>query len=128
MAVQILYGKEYLGAVDVLKISVWAGLFATLGTARSVWLVNENLQKYTLVYTLAGSIVNISLNYFLIPSLGAKGAAFATLIAQFVTNVIALMPFRKTRKSSYMILKSIFFNGTVIDIFRKFENIFKIKY
>lgn len=120
LAVQILYGKEYLGAVEVLKISVWAGLFATLGTARSVWLVNENLQKYTLVYTLAGSIVNISLNYFLIPSWGAKGAAIATLIAQFVTNVIALMPFRKTRKSSYMILKSIFFNGTVIDIFTRF--------
>ena len=91
-----------------------------MGTARSVWLVNENLQKYTLVYTLAGSIVNISLNYFLIPNMGAKGAAIATLIAQFVTNVLALMPFRKTRKSSYMILKSIFFNGTVIDIFTRF--------
>ena len=127
LAVQILYGEKYYGAIDVLKISVWAGLFATLGTARSVWLVCENLQKYTLIYTITGSIVNISLNYILIPSIGAKGAAIATLIAQFVTNVIALMPFKKTRKSSYMILKSIFCNETIIDIFKNIKNIFRVK-
>lgn len=128
LAVQILYGEKYYGAIEVLKISVWAGLFATLGTARSVWLVCENLQKYTLIYTITGSIVNISLNYILIPSIGARGAAIATLIAQFVTNVIALMPFKKTRKSSYMILKSIFCNETIIDIFKNIKNIFRVKF
>lgn len=108
IAINILYGQEYMAAADILKISAWAGLFATLGTARSVWLVNENLQKYTLVYTIAGSITNISLNYLLIPTMGAKGAAIATLVAQFVTNILALLPFKKTRKSSFMIIKSIF--------------------
>lgn len=127
LAVQILYGEKYYGAIEVLKISVWAGLFATLGTARSVWLVCENLQKYTLIYTITGCIINISLNYILIPSIGARGAAIATLIAQFVTNVIALMPFKKTRKSSYMILKSIFCNETIIDIFKNIKNIFRVK-
>lgn len=125
--VLVLYGEEYYGAVDVLNISAWAGLFATLGTARSLWLVSENLQKYTLVYTIAGCIVNISLNYILIPQIGAKGAAIATLVSQFVTNIIALMPFKKTRKSSFMILKSIFYNETIIDIFKRLVNIFKIK-
>lgn len=125
--VLVLYGEEYYGAVDVLNISAWAGLFATLGTARSLWLVSENLQKYTLVYTIAGCIVNISLNYILIPQIGAKGAAIATLVSQFITNIIALMPFKKTRKSSFMILKSIFYNQTIIDIFKRLVNIFKIK-
>lgn len=121
IAVQILYGDEYKGATSILKISVWAGLFATLGTARSVWLVNENLQKYSLIYTSVGCVTNIVLNYFLIPKIGAKGAAIATLIAQFVTNVLALVPFKKTRKSSTMILKSIFLNQTVKDVFKTFR-------
>ena len=121
IAVQILYGEEYKGATSILKISVWAGLFATLGTARSVWLVNENLQKYSLIYTSVGCVTNIVLNYFLIPKIGARGAAIATLIAQFVTNVLALVPFKKTRKSSAMILKSIFLNQTVKDVFKTFR-------
>lgn len=121
IAVQILYGEEYKGATSILKISVWAGLFATLGTARSVWLVNENLQKYSLIYTSVGCVTNIVLNYFLIPKIGARGAAIATLIAQFVTNVLALVPFKKTRKSSTMILKSIFLNQTVKDVFKTFR-------
>ena len=121
IAVQILYGDEYKGATSILKISVWAGLFATLGTARSVWLVNENLQKYSLIYTSVGCVTNIVLNYFLIPKIGAKGAAIATLIAQFVTNVLALVPFKKTRKSSAMILKSIFLNQTVKDVIKTFR-------
>lgn len=123
IAVSLLYGEEYKGATEILKISVWAGLFATLGTARSVWLVVQNLQKYTLIYTSVGSITNITLNILLIPSMGAKGAAIATLIAQIVTNILALFPFKKTRKSSIMLLKSIFSNQTIIDIFQYPKNI-----
>lgn len=127
-AVLLLYGEEYYRAVEVLQISTWAGLFATLGTVRSVWLVSENLQKYTLIYTTVGCITNISLNYILIPTLGAKGAAIATLIAQFITNVVALFPFSKTRKSSIMILKSIFCNETVVDILTYIKNIIYRRY
>ena len=88
-----------------------------------MWLINQNLQKYTLVYTSIGCITNIVLNYYLISTMGAKGAAIATLIAQFVANIVALVPFRKTRKSSIMILKSLFFNKTLIDILTNYKNI-----
>ena len=122
IAVDILYGAEYSKASSVLLISVWAGLFATLGSARSVWLISENLQKYTLVYTTTGAIVNLILNSILIPICGAFGAAIATLVAQFVTNVFALMPFKNTRESSVMILKSIFKNKTIKDSIKYIKN------
>lgn len=112
IAVNILYGEEYSGASEVLSISVWAGLFATLGSARSVWLIAENKQKYTLLYTIVGAIVNVLLNTIFIPTIGAKGAAIATLLAQLMANVFSLMPFKDTRESSIMILKSIFYNHT----------------
>ena len=42
--------------------------------------LSENLQKYSFYRTLAGAIINIILNYLLIPKYGIYGAAFATLI------------------------------------------------
>lgn len=102
----ILYGTDYEKASSILSISVWAGTFAMLGSARSIWLITEGLQKYTLVYTTIGFLVNVSLNYFLIPLTGGYGAAIATLLAQFSANVLALAFYKETRISTIMILKS----------------------
>ncbi|MFC6649004.1 flippase [Paenibacillus rhizoplanae] len=102
----ILYGVDYLSASKILSVSIWAGTFAMLGSARSIWLVCEGLQKFTLAYTFGGLIVNIILNYFLIPHYGAFGAAVATLVSQFFANIVVLSLFKKTRISSIMILKS----------------------
>ncbi|MBK5442695.1 flippase [Peribacillus sp. TH24] len=106
LIVSILYGQEYSPAANIIVISVWAGTFATLGSARSIWLLTENLQKYTLFYTLVGLIINVGLNYLLIPIYGGFGAAFATLIAQIFANVFALAFFKRTRISSVMIIKA----------------------
>ena len=122
IAVNILYGSEYAGATNVLRISVWAGLFATLGSARSIWLINENLQRYTIVYTITGAIVNIVLNYIMIPSFGAVGAAITTLISQFAANILALFFFKDTKKSSIMLLKSIFLNKTLINALKRIKD------
>lgn len=116
--INILYGAEYAMAAQILNISVWAGLFATLGSARSIWLVAENKQKYTLVYTSVGCVINIVLNSILIPKQGALGAAIATLTAQMFANVFSLMPFKETRESSIMILKSIFANKTFVEFIK----------
>ena len=53
---------------------------------------------------------------------GAFGAAIATLLAQLVTNVFALMPFKNTKESSMMILKSIFKNKTIKDSIKYIKN------
>ncbi|WP_128083661.1 flippase [Paenibacillus sp. DMB5] len=104
--INILYGKEYTEASGVLSISIWAGIFAMLGSARGVWLVSEGLQKYSLAYISVGCFVNISLNYFLIPSLGGYGAAIATLASQFTVAIVAPLFFKPTRISSIMMLRA----------------------
>ncbi len=103
--VSILYGSEFKEAASILTLSVWAGTFAMLGSARSIWLLNEGLQKYTLVYTVVGLLINVTLNVILIPKMGAYGAAIGTLVAQ-VTNILVLFLFKKTKVSTIMILKS----------------------
>lgn len=103
--ISILYGAEYLKAASILSISVWAGTFAMLGSARSIWLICEGLQKYSVVYIFIGCIINIVLNYLLIPLYGGYGAAVATLVTQIFVALIAPVLFAETRVSSIMMLK-----------------------
>lgn len=119
LIVHILYGDKYLGAVPILLISIWSGLFATLGSARAPWLVSENLQKYTIVYITSGAVVNTILNFLLIPKYGGNGAAIATLIAQMFTSIITVLFIKKMRISGLMMLKSIFKNDILIKGIKK---------
>ena len=66
--------------IGFIPISV-TYIFGTLLTA------NGSLKALNSM-ALTGMIVNISLNYFLIPSLMAVGSAYASLITQFVTAII----------------------------------------
>jgi len=105
LIVIILYGPEFIKSASVLTILVWAGTFAMLGSSRSIWLICEGLQRYSMIYTFVGCIANIPLNYILIPKYGAYGAAVATLLAQFL-NIVTLSFFKDTKISTKMILKS----------------------
>lgn len=84
--VSLLYGEQYNQAGSVLMIHIWAGVFVFLGVAFSKYLTNENLTRKFFYRTTLGAVVNIILNYLLITKYGIKGAAIATLVAQFVAN------------------------------------------
>ena len=81
-----LYGEVYLAASEVLVIHIWAGVFVFLGVAFNQYLIAENLTKISFQRTLLGAVVNVALNYALIPIYGIQGAAIATFLSQFVAN------------------------------------------
>ncbi|TQD24055.1 flippase [Methanolobus vulcani] len=103
----VLYGQEYIGAGTVLSIHIWAGLFVFLGVARGKWILAENLQTYTFLYTFLGALSNVILNLYMIPLYGINGAAFATLISQFVSVIVVPFIIKETRTSVFMLIKSI---------------------
>lgn len=107
----ILYGETYLAATSSLQISAWYTLFAMLGTARGVWVVCENKGKYVKYYLGAGAIVNVILNYLLIPKFGPAGAAAATLITQIFTAVFAPALFKETRVYTKYVLEAFLLKG-----------------
>ena len=53
--VDILYGEQYKGAEGALRIVSWSTIFAYLGTARSVWIVCEDKNKYSKKICFLGS-------------------------------------------------------------------------
>jgi len=79
--VGLLYGPAYADSARILAIHIWCGLFVSFGLASGSWLMAERLIRFNLYRNLAGAILNVLLNLFLIPRHGAVGAAFATLIS-----------------------------------------------
>lgn len=94
--VNILYGFEFKEAADVLAIHLWASIAVFLGMASSQYLLIENLPKISFYRTLIGLVFNVVLNLILIPQIGAKGAAMATVISYFVAT-FSLVFFSQTR-------------------------------
>ncbi len=107
LIVHILYGSEYMAAVQVLQILTWYCAFSYMGTIRNIWLLAEGKQRFLPVINLFGVLVNIGLNAVMIPIWGAAGAAFASFITQFFTNFVFGFIFVPLRKNNRLLVKGL---------------------
>ena len=103
--VSFLYGTQYQDAAPVLAIHLWGSVGVFLGVASSQYLLVEHLQKISFYRTFIGMICNIALNLLLIPTMGAKGAAIATVISYFLAT-FSLICFKATRSHVIHLLMS----------------------
>ena len=106
-----MYGAEYLPATSSLQISAWYTMFAMLGTSRGIWIVCEEKAKYVKYYLGIGAVINVILNYLLIPVYGPGGAAAATLATQIFTAVLAPAMFKETRIYTKYVLEAFVLKG-----------------
>ena len=92
-----LYSKEVLSLlyleIDEQSSSVLSWLMLSLIPISTTYVfgtlltANNNL-KYLNIMAFAGIVINIGLNFMLIPSMKAEGAAIASIITQFVVAII----------------------------------------
>lgn len=108
-AISVLLGSEFLDAKRVLNIYIWVLPFVFLGSIVNGWLIAEDLEKLFFYKSVAGCVLNIVLNYFLIQNYGTLGAAIATLISLIFVNHIFFIFMRKTRVAFKMIFIALFF-------------------
>ena len=99
----VLYGLEYMEAVNTLRITIWFETFSMIGTARGIWILCEDKHKYIKYYLALGVAVNLILNTLLIPVMGINGAAIATLVTQVVTSIISPMFFKATKEHTKIV-------------------------
>lgn len=115
--ITLLYGEAYRAAGQVLMIHIWAGVFVFLGVASSKWFISEGLQKYSTINTVFGAIVNVLLNFLLIPKYGIYGAAIATVLAQSVASYFMNLAFQQTRSNFLRLTGSIGFSNRLVTIY-----------
>jgi O-antigen/teichoic acid export membrane protein len=104
-----LYGEAYSEAGQILMIHIWAGVFVFMGVASSKWFISEGLQRHLTINTVAGAIMNILLNIFLIPKYGIYGAAIATVMSQALASYFMNILFKLTRLNFFRLTRSVVF-------------------
>jgi O-antigen/teichoic acid export membrane protein len=97
------YLIEYQPAIPILNIYVWSSIAAFLGTSVGPILVYTKKQKLSMLATSTGVVLNLVLNFILIPRYGGVGAAWATLVSYSFT----LLP--------YLNIYSGIFKGDILD-------------
>ena len=107
LVVRILYGAQYEASVNVLRLVVWYTTFSHMGIVRNIWILTEGKQKKLWIINLSGAMLNVVINYLLIPHFGAMGAAFASLMTQIFTNVILGFIMKSIRYNNTLMIKGL---------------------
>jgi PST family polysaccharide transporter len=100
--VTLLFGENFAKAGPVLAIHIWATVFVFLGVASSKWFLAENRQILNFQRTVVGAILNIILNFLLIPDFEAVGAAAATVVTYAIVALISDIFQKETRAMFFM--------------------------
>lgn len=84
-------GEQYISGNISLKILSIATLFAIYASlfTNCVLIVNQQ-EKYCLIATVISAIVNVGLNFVMMPWLGMVGAAITTVLAEYVNCVMQI--------------------------------------
>lgn len=104
--IQLFYGERFIYSSSVLAIYIWSGVATFLGVASNQFLIAENLTKLSLYRSVFGMVTNILLNFLLIPPLGIKGAAFATLFSYFMSTFFIGF-FKESKVQTKMMFRSV---------------------
>jgi O-antigen/teichoic acid export membrane protein len=115
--IDVLYGTQYSDSKKVLIIYAFNLIFISQGVATSKWLYTENLQILHSIKTYMGLFVNIGLNLVFIPRYGVIGAAWTSLISQFLSSFLAFAFIPRT--FSIFKMQLLAFNPVVIVRFLK---------
>lgn len=84
----LLYGDGFAGSVIALRILAWTVSLFFITTFTGHVLVSTNRQGVAMRISAIGALLNVVLNFALIPTLDYAGAAIASVISQVVVFVL----------------------------------------
>lgn len=84
----IAFGDAYRSAAPVVDIIMWTAVFAAMGSVSARYFNVEKMEKKFALRTALAALVNVGLNFLLIPIYGIEGAAIATLACTFFANYL----------------------------------------
>lgn len=115
----ILFGSKYMGAALALQI-LSAGYFVSVVMGpNGATMIAIGETRFIMWSTMVAAIANVILNLVLIPPLGIVGAAIATAVARFASNLfisIRLYSISRMQPFTKNYLKPIMVSGVTIFI------------
>lgn len=106
--VTFLYGEQFYQVGALLSLFSIRLFFVNFSCAKSLFITNENLFKYTLLTSIVGALSNIALNFLFIPLLGVKGPIIAAIISFAISVFIMDLFFKSVRTNLKLMVYAIF--------------------
>ena len=108
LLISILFGPEYSDAALILQIHAFALFFISAGASVNKMLIAENRTVFIMVSTCLGTVINVSMNLYLIPRYAGVGAAVATVVSYAFSSYIACLFWKPANKHFKMVTASFF--------------------
>jgi O-antigen/teichoic acid export membrane protein len=100
-------GDAFSGSAAILRIHIWSLFFVFMLEAMKKYYVIESILPAYIRVSAVAALVNIGLNFWLIPQYGGVGAAWATVFSYAGAGFWALFLFADTRRAGLLIIKSL---------------------
>lgn len=102
----LLFGEDFREAGYLLALFAMRLIFTFMGVAKTSFITNESLFKYSLLTAVVGAVINVTMNYLLIPTMGSIGAIWATMVSFFVGIFLLDLLFERTRPNFRWMMKA----------------------
>lgn len=103
-----LSGEAYAGAIVPMQVIMPTLLFIGLSNIMGIQiLVPLGKEKVVLYSEIAGAIIDMIINWFLIPSMASTGTAIGTVVAEAVVAIWQYIALRDSVKEAYTSIKFI---------------------
>lgn len=106
--IHFLYGEEYAEAYRILMVTIWAVVPVCMGCVRGIYLSIMEYSCLSFFFSIAAAVMNMAMNYLMIPVFGALGAAIASVISYWVQGVILTFLSPKLRQMARVQWKSLY--------------------
>jgi PST family polysaccharide transporter len=108
--VVLVFGEAYTPAGIVLSIHIWSSMFLFLGYVKDIWITSEGKTWFSFSFTLVGAVMNVVLNFVLIPPYKEVGAAVATVISYCFADYVMCFLYPSARRFGWMMTQAMSLN------------------
>lgn len=101
----VFFGQGYDPCVNLIRVlSITVLFMAWANVLRTQYLIPKHKDKIYVVSTFVGAILNLFVNYMLIPKLYSLGAAIGTVVAEFSVLVTQILMLKNEYKATRQIV------------------------
>lgn len=86
-----IFGHEMSEAAEVLRLLVWAVFARAINNALIASFIVAGGVKFAFIVAILGVATKFTALWFLIPTMGAKGAAYADVACEWLTGVVPVL-------------------------------------
>ncbi len=91
LIIKIIYGESFILSAGVMSLLVWSGVINYFRMFVGNLLVIKKKQNMVFWAVLVGTLINLTINYFLIPKFGFVQAGWSLVISELVILIVMII-------------------------------------